>query len=110
MTTAIISVSIPDELRSALDAETERQRRSRSFVVAEAVREYLAQRERDGFEEARRRTLREGLSLTPVARLQLSEELWREFARGRETTTPWAVTFDTFDDYERWRRAGNPAA
>ena len=102
--TTILSVSLPTDLRSTLDAEAKRQRRSRSFVVAEAVRDYVARKERDAFSEARERTLREGLALAPAARLQLAEELWQEFDRGRKPTKPWAATFNTFEDYEKWRR------
>lgn len=101
--TTITSISIPDELRAALDAEAERQRRSRSFLMAEAVREYLDRRERASFDEARLRTLRDGLSLTPGDRIELAEELWLEFARGRPSSEPWTATFETFDAYARWR-------
>ncbi|HEV8357626.1 MAG TPA: ribbon-helix-helix protein, CopG family [Gemmatimonadales bacterium] len=104
--TKIVSVSLPADIRSTLDAEARRQRRSRSFVVAEAVRDYVARQQRNAFAEARERTLRDGLALTPAARLELSEELWRELARGRRAAKPWTATFDTFDEYERWRRDG----
>jgi len=104
--TTITSISMPDELRAALDLEADRQRRSRSFVVAEAVREYLVRQERAAFDEARLRTLRDGLALTPEGRLELAEELWLEFARGRPTSEPWTATFETFDEYEEWRRKG----
>jgi predicted transcriptional regulator len=100
----ILSVSLPAELRSALDAEAKRQRRSRSFVVAEAVRDYVARQERDAFTAARERTIREGLALALAARVQLSEELWQEFVRGRKPPKPWTRTFDTFEEYDRWRR------
>jgi len=102
--TTILSVSLPADLRSTLDAEAKRQRRSRSFVVAEAVRDYVARQERDAFTAARERTLREGLALAPAARVQLAEDLWQELARGRPPGQPWTATFDTFEDYERWRR------
>lgn len=102
--TTILSVSLPADLRSTLDAEAKRQRRSRSFVVAEAVRDYVARQERDAVTAARERTLREGLALAPAARVQLAEDLWQELARGRAPTQPWTATFDTFEDYERWRR------
>ena len=104
--TTITSISMPEELRAALDEEAERQRRSRSFVVAEAVREYLVRRERAAFDEARLRTLRDGLALTPGGRIELAEELWAEFARGRPSSEPWTATFETFDEYEEWRHAG----
>ncbi len=105
----ILSVSLPAHLRALLDAEAERQRRSRSFLVAEAVREYLDRRDRQSFGEARERTLREGLALSPAERLRLTEELWTELARGREVAVPWTAAFDTFVEYERWRRRGAPA-
>ncbi len=108
--TRIVSVSLPAELQSTLDAEAKRQRRSRSFVVAEAVRDYVARQQHQAFTAARERTLREGLALAPAARLQLAEELWQELARGRKPTKPWTATFDTFDEYERWRRAAGERA
>lgn len=105
----ILSISLPTDLRAQLDAEAGRSRRSRSFLVAEAVREYLGRQDRRSFGEARERTLREGLALSPAERLRLSEELWRELARGREVAVPWTAAFDTFDEYERWRRRGAQA-
>ncbi|HXQ29767.1 MAG TPA: ribbon-helix-helix protein, CopG family [Gemmatimonadales bacterium] len=108
--TTILSVSLPDDLRLTLDAAAKRQRRSRSFVVAEAIRDYLTRHEQDAFAEARARTLREGLALSPAARVQLAEELWQELARGRRAAQPWTAAFDTFDEYERWRREGGQRA
>jgi predicted transcriptional regulator len=100
---SILSVSIPAALRTTLDAEARRQRRSRSFVVCEAVSAYIARREHDGFAAARDRTLREGLALSPAERVRLSEELWLELSRGRKPARAWTASFDTFADYERWR-------
>jgi predicted transcriptional regulator len=100
----ILSISLPAELRASLDTEAKRQRRSRSFVVAEAIREYLHRPERDAFALARERTLREGLALSPADRLRVSEELWQDFTRGRKPFRPWTVAFDTFGQYEQWRR------
>ena len=102
----ILSISLPADLRARLDAEAERRRRSRSFLVAEAVREYLSRLDRQDFDEARARTLREGLALSPAERLELSEDLWRELARGSRVTSPWTAAFETFDEYERWCRSG----
>jgi len=105
-TKTILSVSLPGDVRAALDGEARRQRRSRSFVVAEAIRAYLTQRERDVFTAARDRTLREGLALTPAERVRLAEELWQDLTRGRKPTGPWTASFDTWDQYEAWRRRG----
>lgn len=102
--TTVTSVSLPEELRGALDEEAARQRRTRSSVVAEAVREYLERRQRAAFDDARLRTLRDGLALTPGGRIELAEELWLEFSRGRPASEPWAATFETFEEHERWRR------
>jgi predicted transcriptional regulator len=102
----ILSVSLPDDLPVRLSAEARRQRRSRSFVVAEALREYLARRDAADFTEAGERTLREGLALSAAERLALSERLWRELARRHEPDRPWTAAFDTFEQYETWRRGG----
>ena len=104
--TVIVSFSIPTGLRTALDAEAERQRRSRSFVVSEAIREYLARQDRDLFTAARDQTLRESLALTPADRLRLSEALWQDLTRNRRPAKPWTATFDTFAQHEEWRRRG----
>lgn len=102
----ILSVSIPRSLRIRLDAEAKRQRRPRSFVVAEAVGEYLARRQDAAFDLARGRTLREGLALSPADRVQLAEDLWTDLTRGRRSAKPWTAVFETFDHYEQWRRGG----
>ncbi len=102
--TTILSISLPAELRAKLDTIARRLRRSRSFVVAEAIQEYLARQDHNTFEAARERTLRDGLALSPAERLTLSEELWHDLTRGRGPVTPWTAAFDTFDQYERWRR------
>lgn len=107
----IVSVSFPAELRAKLDGEARRQRRSRSFVVAEAVRGYLAEKQRQAFATASRQTLREGLALTASERVQLAEQLWQELAAGRGPGKPWTAGFETFAAYDRWRRdGGKPVA
>lgn len=108
--TVITSISLAAALRKRLDREAKRQRRARSFVVAEAIEEYLGRREREAFAEGRERTLREGLARSPAERLALSEGLWLELTQGRGPAPPWTAAFDTFDDYERWRRSGGARA
>ena len=99
----ILSVSVPAELRAELDAEAKRQRRSRSFVVSEAIREYVASRNREAFAAGRDQTLRDALALSPAERLREAEGLWQEFARTREPGKPWTASFNTFGEYEQWR-------
>ena len=102
----ILSVSIPEDLRAELDAEAGHQRRSRSFIVAEAVRHYLVEQQRQAFTVASERTLREGLALSPAERVQLAEELWQELAGDRPAGPPWTAGFDSFAEYHGWRRDG----
>ena len=102
----ILSISVPPNLRAPLDAEARRQRRSRSFIVAEAVREYLGRRQDAAFQLARGRTLSEGLALSAAERVRLSEDLWTELTLGHRPVKPWTAVFETFDQYERWRREG----
>lgn len=96
-----ISVSLEPDLRARLDEEASRQRRSRSFVVREAVRAYLAERDHDAFAAARDRTLREALALSPERRIALAEELWEELSWNQQPTVGWARSFETFEEYER---------
>jgi len=106
----ILSVSLPNELRALLDAEADRQKRSRSFVVAVAIRDYLARQDREAFRNSRDQTLRDNLALSPAERVRLSEALWDEFASHRPLTQPVAASFDTFEEYEQWRRRGREGA
>lgn len=108
--TTILSISIPPGLRDTLDAEAKRQRRSRSFVVAEAVREYVARQQDAAFAEASQRTLREGLALSPAERVQLAEQLWQELSLGRRQRRGVARSFDTFEEYRAWQRAAGSRA
>ena len=108
--TTILSVSLPAELRAVLDTEAKRQRRSRSFIVSEAIREFVARQDREAFTAARDRTLREGLTLTPTERLRLSDELWQDLTGGHKPTKAWTAAFETFDEYEKWRRRGGERA
>lgn len=106
----IVAVSVPADLKADLDAEAKRQRRSRSFVVAEAVRAYLVDRGEAAFAEATDRTLQEGLALALPERIALSERLWQELTFGRKPDRGYTASFDTFDEYEKWRRAGGASA
>src|SRR4051812_7750509 len=99
----IISFSLPDAARGALELEAKRQGRSRSAVAADAILEYAARQRDQAFQDASDRTLSQGLKLSPAERVQLSEQLWEEFARGRHPAKPWVASFDTFDDYNAWQ-------
>ncbi len=80
----VISCSLPDDLVPRLDALAKRERRSRSFVVSEAVSEYLAAKERKRaeidaqFERGRDLLLIDALKQTPTQRAIEAEELFQE--------------------------------
>lgn len=102
----ILSISIPAALRRNLAAEAKRLQRSRSFVVCEAIRAYLARQDRDAFTSARDRTLRESLALAPSERVQLAEQLWQELAGDWTPREPWTASFDSYDQYQKLGRHG----
>ena len=104
----ILSVSFPDEIVEPLDVEAARQRRSRSFVVSEAVSEYLARRSNSAFEAARDRTLREHLKLSPTERVRLAESLTDDATRGVPPRKPFSIGFDSYAEFDEWRRQGEP--
>ena len=103
----ILSISLPDDLRAPLDAIAARQRRSRSFVVSDAVRTYLANQTDHEFDEARDETLRDGLALSSAERVRLAESLADELTRPRRKR-PFVVGFNTAAEYEEWRQAAEP--
>lgn len=100
----ITSISLPPLLRRQLDDAARHLGRSRSQVVAEAVRAYLARHAEDPFAAARDRTLRDALRATLAERLRLSEELWQEFSHGRPRPAPFTAAFETLEEYEAWRQ------
>jgi hypothetical protein len=129
MTFARISVTVPEDLLAAADRRARELDRPRSWVVAEAVRAYLApedgaatgsaSRGRRQVSEpapvpyaveevasARRRHLEAELRLTPVERLRRAEELGR-LARERQHVghRHQIIGFDSYEDYYEWKKA-----
>ncbi len=127
MTLARISVTVPRSLVVAADRRARELERSRSWVVAEALRRHLQSDYADqpagprphgvreaaphpyaGAEvaEARRRHLAAELALSPAARLHRAEELGRlarqSQGRGRRQQI---IGFDSYEDYYQWKRA-----
>ena len=105
----IISVSLPDDLVPALDREAKRQRRSRSWVVAESVRRYLESGATPyvevgaSFERGRDLTLLEGLALDPTERARGAEALWNEAWRFAPTCEPFARLLDGEEAISEWK-------
>ena len=127
MALARISVTVPRSLVAAADRRARELERSRSWVVAEALRRHLQSDHADqsagprpravreaaphpyaGAEvaEARRRHLAAELALSPAERLHRAEELGRlalqSQGRGRRQQI---IGFDSYEDYYQWKRA-----
>lgn len=124
-----ITITIPEELVEAADARADHLDRSRSWVLVEALRQYLryaspplAVHEAAGRPYAagppvppvdaaaevaasRRRRLRAELALPALERLRRGEELARlGQSRQRARASAQIIGFDTYEDYYEWKR------
>ncbi len=134
MALARISVTVPGSLVAAADRRARELERSRSWVVAEALRRHLQSdydvdrtASADQSAEPRRRAVREAaphpyaeaevaearrrhlaaeLALSPAARLHRAEELGRLAlqSQGRGRRQQ-IIGFDSYEDYYQWKRA-----
>jgi hypothetical protein len=117
-----VTCTLPRDLVKAADALAAREGRSRSWVVAEALRRYLgparpteapagAVREgavhpyADQFEDARRQRRDADLALTPEQRILAAEELARVAAEANPRPRFHGVlAFDSWEDFQAWKR------
>jgi hypothetical protein len=127
-----ITITIPEDLVQQADATAELLGRSRSWVLAEALRSYLGGvpsrmvsetairpylPHRVGHAaptpidaavevaESRRRRLRAELALPPVERLRRAEEIAQLGERApRPRAGAQIVAFDSYEDYYEWKR------
>lgn len=123
MALARISVTIPQQLVDEADLLADRLDRSRSWVVADAVRRYLERREDDGETEPAVREVTRGpgyrlgpgeyrivqleadLRLTPEERVREAEATARQTELGQRERGPQRLlVFDTYEDYLAWER------
>jgi hypothetical protein len=125
---ARISMTLPADLLRQTDQEARRLGRSRSWVIAEALRRAHAgietpsglvreagtaspyQAVHEEMELARERRLRAALAQSPAERLRQASELVHlaravRPAKGRTQV----IAFDTFEDYWLWKRAHRAA-
>jgi hypothetical protein len=119
-----ISVTIPASVLAAADRRARELGRSRSWVVAQAIRQYTrAQagvvREPEPVAyavaevaEARRRRLVRDLELPADERLRQAEELaqlGRE-QRARAARRHQVIGFDSYEDFYEWKKARHAGA
>jgi len=106
---ARIAITLPVADLAAADRLAQQQDRSRSWIVAEAVRRYAASVDQSLAHEdlgsSRRAQLQRDLALTAEARVRAAEDtLLLEV----QVTEPH--TFATFDEFLAWRREGGVSA
>lgn len=128
-----ITITIPEELVAAADTKARRLDRSRSWVLAEALRQYLQAGPRSGgvreaavahgpsapqtpradppvdvaaeVAASRTRRLQAELALAPLERLRRADELGRLGRTSRPScASAQVVGFDRYDDYYEWKR------
>lgn len=114
-----ITITLPRDLLAAADARAKQLDRSRSWVLADALRrsvshslvrepavQYKTARRLD---EYRRTQLQADLALSPEERVLEAERTARERALAREVPPGNGVRFfDRYEDYLTWKRHEDP--
>lgn len=111
---ARIAITLPRDVLKAADRQARALGRSRSWVIADAVRRYAREITtgvepvapmalRPGLGESRRAQLIADLRLTPEQRVREAEETLPASARSRGRR-PGILGFDRYEDYLDWKR------
>ncbi len=103
---ARIAITLPQADLDAADRLAAETDRSRSWIVAEALRCYVASRNSlSGLGASRREQLRRDLALTPLERIRASDEGVHIVESGQMVTRPAEpLYFASFEDFRTWRR------
>lgn len=126
MTLKRITITIPEDVLAAADLRARELDRSRSWVIADAVRRCVAGSAHNGAQgqpsrgvrepstasyaarevsDARRQHLRAELALPPAERLHRAEELGKLARqaqnRGRREQV---ISFESYEDYYEWKK------
>lgn len=103
-----IAITIPAADLAAADAIARNRDRSRSWVIAEAVRRYASEPAppppRPGIGPLRHAQLAADLRLTPEERVRASEETARASVRRSAVHAQRVIGFDRYEDYLAWKR------
>ena len=97
---ARIAITLPADDLAAADRLAEVQDRSRSWIVAEAVRRYVA--EQAALDPARREQLRRDLTLTAQERIRAAEDGVRFKGPAHGLVAEEPLRFPTFDAFLAW--------
>lgn len=106
-----ITITLPSADLAAADRLARLQDRSRSWIIAEALRRYVAVHERapaETLDAARREQLRRDLWLTAEQRLLEAEDIAVVSPTGPHSLEQPRV-FASYDEFAAWRRGRLPA-
>lgn len=115
---ARIAITIPEADLAAADVLARDRDRSRSWIISEAVRHFVAQpsavAHRPGLGALRHAQLVADLRLSPEERVRAAELTARAApSSDAKTGTPRAarvIGFDRYEDYLAWKRLGDRGA
>jgi hypothetical protein len=108
-----ITITIPEELVREADAMAEQLGRSRSWVLAEALREYLRRPTqvsepvvayRPGLGLSRQLQLESDLELSPEQRVMEAQRTALVALKGVRGARDQILTFDSYQHYLEWKR------
>ena len=117
-TYARIAITIPEHDLAAADALARDRDRSRSWIISEAVRQYVAQpapiAHRPGLGALRHAQLVADLRLSPEERVRTAESTARAVpsrrSPGATPHAPRVIGFERYEDYLAWKRLGDIGA
>ena len=114
-----ITITLPQRLVDEADTRARREKRSRSWVLAEALRCFLAEKPapvvrepatppyvvRPGLGEQRLAQFESDLALTPEQRVREAEQSTEAaFRIHRVPRAPLVLAFERYEDYLDWKR------
>ena len=109
-----IAITLPAEDLEAADRAARQLDRSRSWLIAEAVRQYVARPQpapdvaiadsRPGLGQSRRQQLLADLRLTPEERVRAAEETARVTTLMPAARVHRILAFDRYEDYLAWKK------
>jgi len=110
---ARITITIPEDLVQQADTTAKRMGRSRSWVLAEALQEYLRRPAqvsepsasyRPGLGPSRQLQLEADLGLSPEERVKEAQRTSLAVPRGVRESHAQLLTFDSYEQYLAWKR------
>jgi predicted transcriptional regulator len=103
---AKIAITVPPDDLAAADALAEKLGRSRSWVLSEALRRFVAhERLSHELDASRAAQLRRDLALTAEERVREAEHEWAEVGGIASRPFEQPRRFANYDDFVAWRRA-----